>query len=221
MGRIRKVIKNGLIDENPVLRMVLGTCSALAVTNAAINGIGMGLAAAFVLVGSNIVVSLFRKFIPDKVRIPAFIVIIASFTTIVELLVKAYFPDIDKALGVFLPLIVVNCIIIARAEMFAFKNNVFLSALDGISMGIGYTIVLIIMGTIRELLGNGTVFGITVTANLFSPASMLILPPGGFLVFGALIGLLNKFTSVKIRSTGCHGCGMNCGSRGDNKEVAS
>lgn len=215
-----KTFTNGLVKENPTLRLVLGTCPTLAVTTSAVNGIGMGLAATFVLVGSNVVISLIKKFIPDKVRIPAFITVIAGFTTIVQLLIKAFLPDIDKALGIYIPLIVVNCIIIARAEMFACKNNAFLSALDGLGMGLGFSLALIIMGSIREFLGGGTVFGVTLTANMFSPATMMILPPGGFLVFGILIGLLNKFTSVKVRSTGCSGCDMQCGSC-ENGEVAS
>jgi len=218
-----KTLTNGLVKENPTLRLVLGTCPTLAVTTSAINGVGMGLAATAVLIGSNVVISLTRKFIPDKVRIPAFITIIAGFVTIVQFLLKAYMPALDKALGIFIPLIVVNCIILARAEMFACKNNVFLSALDGIGMGLGFTLALLIIGSIRELLGNGTIFGMTVTANLFNPAIIMILPPGGFLVFGTVIGLLNKFSSMKVTSTGCNACGMNCGAASCDagKEVAS
>jgi electron transport complex protein RnfE len=218
-----KTLTNGIVKENPVLRLVLGTCPTLAVTTSAINGIGMGLAATAVLIGSNVVISLTRKFIPDKVRIPAFITIIAGFVTIVQFLLKAYMPALDKALGIFIPLIVVNCIILARAEMFACKNNVFLSALDGIGMGLGFTLALVLIGSVRELLGNGTIFGMTVTANLFDPAIIMILPPGGFLVFGTVIGLLNKFSTMKVKSTGCNACGMNCGaaSCGTGEEVAS
>ncbi|MDF2522844.1 MAG: electron transport complex subunit RsxE [Clostridiales bacterium] len=214
-----KTLTNGLIKENPTLRLVLGTCPTLAVTTLAINGIGMGLATMAVLVGSNIVISLTRKVIPDKVRIPAYVTIIAGFVTIVQLLLKAYLPAIDKALGIYIPLIVVNCIILARAEMFANKNNVFLSALDGVGMGLGFTLALLLIGSMRELLGNGTVFGITVTANLFDPAIIMILPPGGFIAFGTAIALVNKFTSVKVRSLGCHSCDMNCGACSGNKEV--
>ena len=219
-----KTLTNGLVKENPTLRLVLGTCPTLAVTTSAINGIGMGLAATAVLLGSNVVISLTRKLIPDKVRIPAFITIIAGFVTIVQFLLKAYLPSLDKALGIFIPLIVVNCIILARAEMFASKNNVFLSALDGIGMGLGFTLALIIIGSIRELIGNGTIFGAKVTADLFDPAIIAILPPGGFLVFGTVIGLLNKFTTMKVKATGCQACGMNCGTSScgaAGKEVAS
>jgi len=216
-----KTLTNGLVKENPTLRLVLGTCPTLAVTTSAINGVGMGLAATAVLVGSNVAISLVRKFIPDKVRIPAFITIIAGFVTIVQLLLKAYVPSLDKALGIFIPLIVVNCIILARAEMFACKNGPFLSALDGIGMGLGFTLALVIIGSIRELIGNGTIFGFKVTADLFSPAVIMILPPGGFIVFGIVIGLLNKFSAIKIRQTGCQNCELRCGAHAAGKEVAS
>jgi len=216
-----KTLTNGLLKENPTFRLVLGTCPTLAITTMAINGLGMGLATTAVLVGSNVVIALTRKLIPDKVRIPAFITIIAGFVTIVQFLLKAYLPDLNETLGIYIPLIVVNCIILARAEMFACKNNVFLSALDGLGMGIGFTLALVVMGSIRELLGNGTIFGITVTANLFDPVILMILPPGGFLTFGVLIGLINKFTKVKIRKTGCHGCSIQCGVSSSNKEVGA
>ena len=220
-----KTLANGVIKENPVLRLVLGTCPTLAVTTSGKNGIGMGIAATFVLVGSNIVISMVRKLIPDKVRIPAFITIIAGFVTIVQLLLKAYLPDLDRALGIFIPLIVVNCIILARAEMFASKNNVFLSMIDGIGMGIGFTLVLIIMGSIREFLGNGTVFGVDLALGVFEPAAIMILPPGGFLIFGILIGLLNKVSTIKVRSLGCQMCDMRCGAGGcdaaSDREVRS
>ncbi|HHW48255.1 MAG TPA: electron transport complex subunit E [Clostridiaceae bacterium] len=213
-----KTFTNGLVKENPTLRLVLGTCPTLAVTTAAINGVGMGLATTAVLIGSNAVIAAIRKIIPDKVRIPAFITIIAGFVTIVQFLLKAYLPAIDAALGIYIPLIVVNCIILARAEMFACKNSVPLSIIDGLGMGIGFTIALVIMGSIRELIGNGTIFGINVTASLFDPAVIMILPPGGFLAFGVLIGLLNKFTSVKIKKTGCAGCNVQCGVYAAGKE---
>lgn len=209
-----KTLANGVLKENPVLRLVLGTCPTLAVTTSGRNGMGMGIAAMFVLVGSNIVISMVRKLIPDKVRIPAFITIIAGFVTIVQLLLKAFLPDLDRALGIFIPLIVVNCIILARAEMFASKNNVFLSAVDGIGMGVGFTLVLIIMGSIREFLGNGTVFGVNLASGVFEPAAIMVLPPGGFLVFGILIGLLNKVSKAKVRSLGCQSCEMRCGAGG-------
>jgi electron transport complex protein RnfE len=193
-----KTLTNGIMKENPVFRLVLGTCPTLAVTTSARNGIGMGLAATAVLVGSNLVISLLRKVIPDKVRIPAYITIISGFVTIVQMLLKAYLPELDKELGIFIPLIVVNCIILARAEMFANKNNALLSVLDGIGMGIGFTVALLTIGTIREILGAGTWFGISITTNLFDPAIIMILPPGGFLVFGIIMGLINKFSSMNV-----------------------
>lgn len=184
----------GIIRENPVLRLVLGTCPTLAVTTAAFNGLGMGAAATFVLVCSNIVISLLRKCIPDKVRLPAYIVVIAGFTTIVQMLVKAYLPAIDSALGIYLPLIVVNCIILGRAEAFAGKNTVGLSALDGLGMGAGFTAALIIMGGIREFLGNGTVFGWP-EGGIIPPITIFVLPAGGFFVFGMLIWLTNRLST--------------------------
>ena len=193
MGKYTQTFTKGLIRENPVLRLVLGTCPTLAVTTAAMNGLGMGAAATFVLVCSNIVISLLRRVIPDKVRLPAFIVVIAGFTTIVQMLVKAYLPDIDKALGIYLPLIVVNCIILGRAEAFASKNSVGLSALDGLGMGAGFTAALIVMGALREFLGNGTLFGWPENG-LIPPITIFVLPAGGFFVFGMLIWLTNKLS---------------------------
>ncbi len=184
----------GIIKENPVLRLVLGTCPTLAVTTAAFNGLGMGVAATFVLVCSNIVISLLRKCIPDKVRLPAYIVVIAGFTTIVQMLVKAFLPAIDSALGIYLPLIVVNCIILGRAEAFAGKNTVGLSALDGLGMGVGFTAALIVMGSIREFLGNGTVFGWP-EGGLIPPIAIFVLPAGGFFVFGMLIWIANRLST--------------------------
>lgn len=210
LKNLKKVFFNGILNENPTFKLVLGTCPTLAVTTSAINGLGMGLAATFVLLCSNIVISMLRKFIPDKVRIPAFITIIAGFVTVVQMLVKAFAPDIDEALGIYLPLIVVNCIILARAEMFACKNNVLLSALDGLGMGIGFTATLVLMGSIRELLGAGTIFGITVTAGAIEPMLVFILPPGGFFVFGVLVALSNKLAEKMgkepVKSTGCASC---------------
>ncbi len=185
------IFTNGLIKENPVLRLMLGTCPTLAVTTAAVNGIGMGVAATVVLVCSNLVISLLRNVIPDKVRIPAFITIIAGFVSVVQMLVKAFAPSIDAALGIYLPLIVVNCIILARAEMFASKNAVLPSVLDGLGMGIGFTAVLTLMGAIRELLGAGTLFSLPVTANFIDPMIIFLLPPGGFFVFGMLVAVSN------------------------------
>lgn len=201
---------NGIVKENPVLRLVLGTCPTLAVTTAAINGIGMGLSATLVLVCSNLVISLLRNVIPDKVRIPAFITIIAGFVSVVQMLVKAFLPSIDKALGIYLPLIVVNCIILARAEMFASKNSVLPSVLDGLGMGVGFTAVLTLMGAIRELLGAGTIFSLPVTANFISPMIIFLLPPGGFFVFGMLVAASNAIAKKNgkkaVMHLGCESC---------------
>lgn len=208
---LMKIIRNGLIDENPTFRLVLGTCPTMAVSTCAINGIGMGIAATVVLIGSNVVISLLRKLIPPKVRIPAFITVIAGFVTLVAMLLKAYLPELDKALGIFIPLIVVNCIILARAEAFASKNDVLSSAVDGVAMGLGFTIALTIMGGIREILGNGSIFGYSLFGKNFSPAIAMILPPGGFLTFGILIGVVNKLTGQKISlPKGCSLCGKQC-----------
>lgn len=201
---------NGLIKENPVLRLVLGTCPTLAVTTAAINGIGMGLSATLVLVCSNIAISLLRNIIPDKVRIPAYITVIAGFVSVVQMLVKAFLPSIDKALGIYLPLIVVNCIILARAEMFASKNSVLPSALDGLGMGIGFTAVLTLMGAIRELLGAGTLFSLPITADFIDPMIIFLLPPGGFFVFGMLVAASNAIAKKNgkkpVMKLGCDSC---------------
>jgi len=204
-----KTLTNGIIKENPVLVLVLGTCPTLAVSTSAINGVGMGIAATLVLICSNLAISALKKVIPDKVRIPAYIILIAGFVTIVQLLVKAYAPDIDKALGIFLPLIVVNCIILGRAEMFASKNNIAASVLDGLGMGIGFTLALLVMGSVREILGNGTIFGYELLGGKIEPMSIFMLAPGGFFVFGALIAAVNKLTKgkgVKRKSFGCEGC---------------
>lgn len=207
-----KYFTNGIIKENPVLRLLLGTCPTLAVTTAAINGIGMGIAATVVLLGSNIVISLLRNIIPSKVRIPAYITIIAGFVTIVQMLVKAFLPSIDSALGIFLPLIVVNCIILGRAEMFASKNPIVPSILDALGMGIGFTATLTLMGAIRELIGAGTLFGFTVTARFISPMVVMLLPPGGFFVFGILIAASNKLAEKlgkeKVVASDCGECPM-------------
>ena len=204
------ILTKGIVKENPVLRLVLGTCPTLAVTTAAINGIGMGVAATLVLIGSNVAISLLRNIIPDKVRIPAHITIIAAFVTIIQMLVKAFLPSIDSALGIFLPLIVVNCIILARAEMFASKNAVLPSILDAVGMGIGFTAALTLMGMIRELFGAGTLFGMQVTPDAIAPMVVFILPPGGFFVFGVLVALSNKL-AVKMgkkpaKNLGCGNC---------------
>lgn len=205
-----KVFSNGLLKENPSLRLVLGTCPTLAVTTLAVNGLGMGLAATFVLVCSNIAISALRKIIPDKVRLPAYITVIATFVTVLQMLVKAFVPALDSALGIFLPLIVVNCIILGRAEMFASKNSIGLSALDGLGMGLGFTGTLVVMGSVREVLGAGTLFGIQVMPAAVDPMTVFITSPGGFFVFGCLMALVIwieiKTNNRKVRSIGCEGC---------------
>ena len=192
-----KNLTKGIIKENPIFVLLLGMCPTLAVTTSAINGMGMGLATLVVLICSNMVVSALRKVIPDNIRIPAFVVIIASFVTIVGMLMKAYLPALDAALGIFIPLIVVNCIILGRAEAFAFSNGVLDSFADGLGMGLGFTLSLTVLGSIRELLGVGSIFGFSLLPASFEPIILMILPPGAFLTLGLLIGLINKVTSMK------------------------
>lgn len=208
---LRHEFSKGIIKENPVLCLVLGTCPTLAVTTSATNAIGMGIAATIVLICSNAVISMLRNIIPDKVRIPCYITIIAGFVSIVQMLVKAYTPSIDEALGIYLPLIVVNCIILGRAEMYASKNAVLPSIVDGLGMGIGFTAAMLCMGIIRELLGTGCLFGIPLTANLFDPIIIFILAPGGFFVFGILVALASKLSGKKktVEDVGCASCPMN------------
>lgn len=205
--KLSKILTNGIIKENPVLVLVLGTCPTLAVTSMAKNGLGMGLATTLVLIGSNFVISLLKGIIPDKVRIPSYIVVIAGFVTFVGFLVEAYAPDVYKSLGIFLPLIVVNCIILGRAEMFASKNGPIASVCDAIGMGLGFTLALFTMGSIREILGAGTWMGLTVP--FVQPIGIMSLAPGGFLVFGCLIALVNKVSkgkAIKQKDFGCSGC---------------
>ncbi len=192
-----KVFKNGIIDDNPTFVQVIGMCPTLAVTSSAINGIGMGLSTAVVLTCSNVVISLLRKVIPDKIRIPAFIVVIATFVTIVQMMLKAYVPSLDAALGLYIPLIVVNCIILARAESFASKNDPAASAVDGIGMGLGFTIALTVIGAVRELLGAGSIFGLSLFGASYQPALLFILPPGAFLTLGFLMALFNTVVKKK------------------------
>lgn len=189
------IFLNGVITENPTFRLVLGTCPTLAVTTSAINGIGMGAAATFVLIGSNIVVSLLRKFIPNNVRIPAFIVIICTFVTMVQLFMQAYLPSLYESLGIFIPLIVVNCIILARAEAFASKNPVLASAVDGLGMGVGFTLALTLIGMIREFIGSGTLFGISIMSAGYEPMLIFVLASGGFLTYGILLGVINAIVA--------------------------
>ncbi|MBR4016117.1 MAG: electron transport complex subunit E [Anaerotignum sp.] len=188
-----KLIKNGIINENPTFVQVIGMCPTLAVTSSAINGIGMGLAATAVLVFSNIFVSLLRKIIPDTVRIPCFIVVIATFVTIIEFVLKAYVPTLYKSLGLFIPLIVVNCLILARAEAFASKNGPVAAAFDGIGMGLGFTIALGILGLVREFIGAGTLFDITVLPEAFPRTLLFVMAPGAFFTLACLMAILNHF----------------------------
>lgn len=223
-----KVLKNGIVNENPTLVQCIGLCPTLAVSTSATNGVGMGIAATAVLIGSNMAVSAIRKFVPDEIRIPIFIVVIAGFVTVVQLLIAGFAPDLDKALGIFIPLIVVNCIILARSEAFAFKNGVMDSFADGIGMGLGFTIALTAIGAVREVLGNGTVFDVSVTPAGFQPALLVILAPGGFITLGIFMGLFRLYNNwlserkgalatVKP-ADGCAGCGSAsaCGFKKDS-----
>lgn len=191
---LKSVFLGGVITENPTFRLVLGTCPTMAVTTSATNGVGMGAAATFVLIGSNVVISLLRNFIPDKIRIPAFIVVICTFVTMVQMFMQAFVEELYGPLGMFIPLIVVNCIILARAEAFASKNPVLPSAVDGLGMGLGFTIAITVMGAIRELIGSGTVFGMQVFGASYEPMLLLVLPTGGFLVFGLMLASINIIT---------------------------
>ena len=182
----------GIWRENPVFKLVLGMCPALAVTTSAENGLGMGLATTFVLVCSNLAISLLRNIIPSGVRIPAFIVVISSFVTVVQLCMEAYVYDLYKALGIFIPLIVVNCIILGRAEAFASKNNILLSMVDGVGMGIGFTLALVVLGAVRELFGAGSVFGYAIFGAAYPPFLLMILPPGAFIALGFLLAGMNR-----------------------------
>jgi Na+-translocating ferredoxin:NAD+ oxidoreductase subunit E len=192
-----KDFSNGLLKENPTFRLVLGTCPTLAVTTAVFNGIGMGVAAAAVLIGSNLIISMIKKIVPNEVRIPIYVVVIATFVTVVQMLIQAFSPELDRQLGIFIPLIVVNCIILARAESFAAKNPPLNSVMDGIGMGLGFTVALALISAVREVLGAGTFFGMQLFGAGFEPALIMILPPGGFLVFGLAIAAFNKVMSMK------------------------
>lgn len=203
------LLKNGIIKENPVLVLLLGTCPALAVTTSAVNGIGMGVSTMAVLICSNVVISLLKNIIPDKVRIPCYIVVIAGFVTVVSLLLQAFAPAINESLGLFIPLIVVNCIILGRAEMFANKNSIIDSAVDGLGMGLGFTFALFLMGSIREILGSGAWFGINLTADLIDPMAIFMLAPGAFFTYGCLVALINHVSmgrAIKKKDFGCEGC---------------
>jgi electron transport complex protein RnfE len=191
-----KIFTNGLIKENPVLVLLIGMCPTLGVSTSAINGIGMGLATTFVLIMSNVFISALKNFIPDNVRIPAFVVVIASFVTVVDMMMAGFVPALHTQLGVYIPLIVVNCVILARAEAFAAKNTVFKSFLDGAGMGIGFTFALTLLGAIREILGNGSVLGFKFVQG--DAILLCILPAGGFIILGFLIALINHIKSRKV-----------------------
>jgi len=190
-----KEIVRGIVKDNPTFSLVLGMCPTLAVTTAAINGIGMGLATLAVLAASNVIISLIRNFVPGKIRIPIFVVVIATFVTIVDLMMAAFVPDLHKVLGLYIPLIVVNCIILQRAEAFASKSDPLSSLADGVGMGLGFTLALTLLGSIRELLGAGSVFGWSVFGAGFQPMTLMVLAPGGFITLGLLIGIIQHLRS--------------------------
>ncbi len=196
---LSKEFLKGLWDDNPVLRMLLGLCPTLAVTNSAINGLSMGLATTFVLLSSSIIISLLRKVIPHQVRIAGYIVIIATFVTVADKFLAAYLPEISKALGPYVPLIVVNCLILGRQEAFSSKNGVGRSIIDALGMGLGFVFVLVVLGSIREILGSATLFNIQVLGDWFNPWMIMILPPGAFLTLGLLIGLGNWLNERKVK----------------------
>ena len=227
MNKCTERLWNGLVKENPTLVLMLGMCPTLAVTTSAINGLGMGLTTTVVLALSNVIISLLRKIIPDKIRIPAFIVIIASFVTILQLLLQAYLPFLYESLGIYIPLIVVNCIILGRAEAYAYKNPVLPSLFDGLGMGLGFSFSLTCIGMVRELLGGGEVFGMHVMPAAFTPISIFKLAPGAFFVLAVLTAIQNK---VKIEGakkgkdvskiqSGCSSDCMNCADSGCSKRL--
>lgn len=222
-----KIILNGIFKENPTFALVLGMCPTIAVTTSAENGLSMGLAAAAVLIGSNVAISALRRIIPDEIRIPSFIVVIAGFVTMLQLIIAAYFPALDAKLGIFIPLIVVNCIILARAEVYASKNGLFASACDGLGMGLGFTAALIVIGGLREIVGAGTFFGVNLFGGLYEPALLAILAPGGFITLGILMGVFRAFQDRKTKKTApaaaydgwadlnaCAGCALAASCRG-------
>jgi len=197
MKKILEALKAGIITNNPSFVLLLGMCPLLATSTSVPNGLGMGIAATVVLTCSNIVISLLRKIIPNEIRIAAYIVVIASFVTMVNMLLEAFLPDLHASLGIFIPLIVVNCIILARAEAYASQNGVWASALDGIGIGLGFTGALFILSTIREILGNGTFCGIKILGESFPPATLMVLPVGGFLTLGFVIAFINYIRNKK------------------------
>lgn len=219
MSYIKELTK-GILKENPNLVMLLGMCPTLAVTTMAENGLGMGLATTFVLVCSNLVISLLKKIIPSQVRLPCFIVIISGFVTLVGMLLQKYIPSLYDALGLFLSLITVNCIILGRAEMFACKNKVIPSILDGLGMGIGFTLSLLVVGSFREILGSGAWFGIQLLPDFIQPMTIFILPAGGFFSLGIIIAIVGKLTKKKPKDITCSSCPNKAGCRfAENEEL--
>ena len=217
MNKYVERLYNGIIKENPTLVLMLGMCPTLAVSTRATNGIGMGLSTLAVLVLSNLVISLLRKVIPDQVRLPAYIVIVASLVTVTELLIEAYLPSVYEALGIYIPLIVVNCIILGRAEAYANKNGPLLSIMDGIGMGLGFTVALTLAGAVREILGSGTCFGAQILPKTVEPMGIFVQPPGAFLVIALFIIIMNaigiKTRQRQLVESGCDGCCANCASK--------
>lgn len=222
MNKVFERVKNGVITENPIFVQVLAMCPTLAVTTSTENALGMGIATTIVLIFSNMLISALRKFIPDKIRIPAYIVVVASFVTIIEMFIQGYVPALYKSLGIFIPLIVVNCVILGRAEAYASKNPVIPSIFDGLGMGLGFTLALTMVGVIRELIGSGAVFGFTIMPESYKPASIMILAPGAFITLGFLMTILNYINIRKADKSGtspktlergcgnCSGCGTGC-----------
>ena len=223
MNKYLERLYNGVIKENPTLVLMLGMCPTLAVSTRAMNGIGMGLSTTAVLILSNLVISLLRKVIPDQVRLPAYIVIVASLVTVTELLIQAYLPSVYEALGIYIPLIVVNCIILGRAEAYANKNKPGLSIMDGLGMGIGFTLALTLAGLVREVLGSGTAFGLQVLPESVEPIGLFVQPPGAFLVIALFIIIMNaigiKTRQRKLVESACDGCCATCAAACDKKEA--
>lgn len=219
MNKCLERIYNGIVKENPIFIMMLGICPTLAVTTSAMNGIGMGLSTTAVLVLANLVISLLRKAIPDSVRLPAYIVIVASLVTVVQLVIQAYIPSLYTVLGIYIPLIVVNCIILGRAEAYASKNPPAPSVFDGIGMGLGFTIALTMIGILRELFGAGTLFGAQIMPAAYEPISILVKAPGAFLVLAFIVAVMNAFkikTAANKKVEGCDGCCATCSSSCDS-----
>ena len=222
MNKYLERLYNGVVKENPTLILMLGMCPTLAVSTRAMNGIGMGLSTTAVLILSNLLISLLRKVIPDEVRLPAYIVVVASLVTVTELLIEAYMPSLYDALGIYIPLIVVNCIILGRAEAYANKNTPGLAVMDGLGMGIGFTLALTLAGLLREVLGNGTAFGVNILPDSVEPIGIFIQPPGAFLIIALIIAVMNaigiKTRQRKLVESGCDGVCANCAQACDSKE---